>query len=88
MITQLPIIHLNGTSANALFEDHATALASIRQARQDISGIEFHSRDYYPLGNQAWSIAREERNEMLRKLDEVEKDLVTLAIHINQFIKH
>jgi len=86
MITQLPIIHMNGTSANMLLEDYVTALASIRQARQDIGGIEFHSRDYY-VKNGAWQVAREERNEMLKKLDEVEKDLENIATHINEFIK-
>jgi hypothetical protein len=86
MITQLPIIHLNGTSANALLEDHVTALASVRQAREDICGIEFHSRDYYPKAG-AWEIARQERTEMLQKIDEVYKDLEKIAIHISQFKK-
>jgi hypothetical protein len=86
MITQLPIIHLNGTSAHALLEDHVTALNSLRQAKEDIHGIEFHSRDYYPKDG-AWEIARKERIEMLQKLNEVYDDLEKIAVHVSTFVK-
>ena len=58
---QLPIIHMNGNSGSKLGHQYFEALKALQQFESVFQEIEFHSRDYYPLGDEAWVKARAQR---------------------------
>ena len=60
-MTLLPCIHINGTSPITLRDDYIAASDALYQAMRAFDKIEFNSRDYYPLGDRAWSEARANR---------------------------
>jgi len=61
---QLPIIHSNGNSGTALGKEYFEALRVLNKFQDAFFAIEFHSRDYYPLGDAAWLKAVEQRKAM------------------------
>lgn len=63
-----PSIHLNGTSADALTEAYANAVAALRAAISATEQADPNARDYYPLGHGAFEQARFEHLARLRSL--------------------
>jgi len=53
-----PLIHLNGSGANALRDEYLTAEGAVCEAKKKLAMVEFHMRDYYPLGAAAEKQAR------------------------------
>lgn len=78
----LPTIHLNGTSKKDLIEGYENAFLKINDAVEEVNKIQFHSRDYYPQGNDAWNKAVEERINMKKKLKEVEDYILKHLTHL------
>ena len=58
---QLPIIHMNGNSGTTLGNQYWKALKALQDLEEAFGQIEFHQRDYYPLGDEAWLKARAAR---------------------------
>ena len=83
----LPTIHLNGTSAERLFESYHAAWRSVEEARDALGKIEFNARDYYVQQPEAWPTARAEMQARHEKLKAVSDELMTIMQHVNQFIK-
>lgn len=67
----LPIIHLNGNSRKTLLDQYTKADEAAAVLIEAFMGIDFHARDYYPLGAEAFDRARHERNEIRAKLYDV-----------------
>lgn len=61
---QLPLIHSNGNSAQNLGGQYWEAFQALQKFQEKFSEIEFHARDYYPLGEEAWRKARAQRFAM------------------------
>ena len=59
--TQFPLIHLNGNDGNRLGHQYFEALKALSQFVEVFNQIDFHSRDYYPLGDQSWEKAKAQR---------------------------
>ena len=78
-MTTLPTIHLNGTGAQALFDEYRTAMKAVRAAADALAAATCNGRDFYPQGGAAWSQARDERADAFRKLQEVEEYLAAWA---------
>ena len=51
---QLPLIHMGGNDGSKLGHQYFEALKALQQFESVFEQIEFHSRDYYPLGDEAW----------------------------------
>ena len=79
----LPTIHLNGTGKQDLCEGYENTLRQIGETIESVKKIEFHSRDYYPQGNDAWNKAVEERMDIRKKLQEVERYFLAHFKHIH-----
>jgi hypothetical protein len=58
---QLPLIHMNGNSGTALGNQYFEALNALSRFQEKFIRIEFHQRDYYPLGDEAWQKAKAQR---------------------------
>lgn len=78
---QLPLIHMNGNSGRALGTQYFTALQSLNELEMNFMDIEFHQRDYYPLGDEAFERAREERTAIKIKLSEIRRYLEKHSEH-------
>ena len=79
----LPTIHLNGSGKNTLERDYQNARAKVRDALRVFEAIEFHGRDYYPQGPEAFTQARLERDFMARKLKDIDDYLEAHLEHIS-----
>lgn len=71
-MTTTPTIHLNGTGATDLRDEYATAYDAIGAAIDALCDATLNARDYYPQGGDAYYRARNERNQALDKLRQVE----------------
>lgn len=67
----LPVIHLNGNSRATLLEQYTRADDAAAALVDAFMGIDFHARDYYPRGMDAFDRARLERNEIRNKIYDV-----------------
>jgi len=79
----LPTIHLNGTGKNALEHDYRNARAKVMDALRAFEAIEFNGRDYYPQGQEAFTLARRERDFLAQKLKDVNEYLEAHLEHIS-----
>jgi hypothetical protein len=74
-VTQLPLIHLNGTDGHTLAEEYCDALEAIDKAIDALRALTVHARDYYPLGSLAAGMAFEEHGARLDKLETIRAEL-------------
>jgi len=81
-VTQLPRIHLNGTSGHVLAEEYGTALTMLDQAIEALSAVTVHGRDYYPISPRAAMVAMDEHMARLKKLRQVQAELALIYGHI------
>ena len=79
---QVPLVHLNGTSKDALVRQNVEARTAVRKAMEALIRAAPHGRDFYPLGNEAWCVAQDEFNSRLARLREVFSELEELVEHI------
>ena len=71
----LPLFHMNGNCVKTLTEQYQNAYTKLQEFIDTFGEIDFHPRDYYPLGDDAWNKARNERDEARRQINEVYKYL-------------
>tara|TARA_R110000851_G_scaffold140449_1_gene277800 strand:+ start:13582 stop:13884 length:303 start_codon:yes stop_codon:yes gene_type:complete len=69
----LPLIHLNGSGEKALLRQYKDLFEAVSKAQEAFEVVEFHSRDYYPLGDLEWEKARRERLHALEAMQLVYK---------------
>lgn len=78
---QLPLIHLNGNSPQNLGGQYWEALRVLNELQEKFSKIEFHARDYYPLGDEVWLKARAQREVQKANIASLRKYLDAHAAH-------
>jgi hypothetical protein len=79
---QLPYVHINGTSPEALRKQYREAWDAVDDAIDALAACEVHDRDYYPIGNKAGAIARTEHRERMLKLGRVREELEEIILSI------
>lgn len=79
-----PLIHLNGNSRENLLADYKAAYRAAKAAREAFARIDFHARDYYPLGPEAFPRAREAR---ARHLDHLDSVILYLQDHVVSLLR-
>lgn len=80
---QLPTIHLNGSSREALKLPLCEASNNIFDAIRALAEATPNGRDYYPQGPEALARATAEHTARLRKLEEVRAEINGLLEHID-----
>ena len=68
---RIPLVHLNGTSKQALLDQIADAGCAVQAAMRKLDDACPNQRDYYPLGEEAWREAVAQHTARLDKLSEV-----------------
>lgn len=81
-----PIIHMNGNNGQVLLEEYQNAMKAAIDLRDAFSKIEFHPRDYYPLGVDQYDNAKAQRLEVMKMLNDIDGYLTGHAINIYQQI--
>lgn len=76
---QIPTLHLNGSSAETLRHQYATAIEALRQAVDATCEAAPNDRDYYVQGPGAGPAARREHEARVAALQRVRAELVTIA---------
>lgn len=77
-----PQIHINGTSRETLFLGYQNASDKLREFITAWQAIEFNVRDYYPMGDDAFSAAANMRQEMETKIRDVKVYLDAHVEHV------
>jgi len=83
-----PLIHTNGNNGQTLLEEYQNTLDAVLNLREKMSKIEFHPRDYYPLGMDAYDNAKEKRTEMIKMINDLEEYITAHTINIYDQINH
>ena len=64
----MPCIHMNGSDENSLRRQYNDLFCAVSDAQVKLCyDTDFHERDYYPLGGEAWDKAFKEREEVRRQ---------------------
>ena len=77
-----PTIHLNGTSADDLFEQYGEIATTLRTAISALEANQPNGRDYYPQGMGAIQIATEEHRQRILRVEAVLDEIEELRLHI------
>ena len=68
----MPCVHMNGSDENSLRRQYNDLFCAVSDAQVKLlHDIDFHKRDYYPLGELVWSEANLEREEVKEAMNTV-----------------
>ncbi len=76
---QVPVVHLNGTSKQALLDQQADAASALEDAIRILKAAQPNARDFAPRGNGAFDAANAEHIARLLKLESVLKDITNIT---------
>ena len=78
----LPTIHMNGNSRGALLSQYQDVRNPLVGAFDAMKQIQFHPRDYYVQGDEAFNAAYKERSEVYTDLRKIIDYFETHVNHI------
>lgn len=84
---QFPLIHMNGNNGTKLGLQYLEALKALQEFEKAFEAIEFHSRDYYPLSDEAWLKARAQRQTQWANIGSIRQYLDTHATHCFESVR-
>ena len=68
----MPCIHMNGSGEDRLRRQYNDLFCAVSDAQVKLLyDTDFHQRDYYPLGDEAWDKAFKEREEVKEAINTV-----------------
>lgn len=76
-----PFIHMNGNSGTTLGNQYFEALKALHAFEEAFQAIEFHQRDYYPKGDEAWVKALAQRQAQWTNIGSLRHYLDSHAAH-------
>jgi hypothetical protein len=78
----LPVVHLNGTHRDDLFNGYIAAIHALREAEKAIAASAPTGRDYYPSGPTAINEALAEHRARLTVIHKIIAELEHIAMHV------
>ena len=63
-----PLIHLNGSNREYLFNRYKDSFEKLLAFQEAFMQIDVHPRDYYPMGDDYWMRAKTDHDEMRKKM--------------------
>ena len=68
----MPCIHMNGSGETSLRKQYNELFEAVSEVYiKLLFDTDFHERDYYPLGDEAWDKAYSEREEVKKAMNTV-----------------
>lgn len=80
--TVLPVIHSNGNSAESLQTEYLEAHRMCLKFKESFYKIDFHMRNYYPLGEELMNDAAESRQEVIKQINSVQDYILQHLEHL------
>jgi len=80
--TVFPVIHSNGNSAESLQTEYLEAYRMGLEFKESFYKIDFHMRNYYPLGEKLMIDASESRQEVIKQINNVQDYLLEHLKHL------
>jgi hypothetical protein len=84
---QFPLIHLNGNDGKKLANQYFDAVLALGKFEEKFFDIEFHPRDYYPLGDEAWLKARAQWEAQKANIRSLRTFLELLSEHCFEMVE-
>lgn len=81
---QFPRIHLNGSAPSNLADQYITAHNAVDDAIRALEAIDCNARDYYPIGPDAFIVARKEHVARVAALAQVKADMEAIVLNIQE----
>jgi hypothetical protein len=78
----IPLVHLNGTGKEELLDQLGVAEAAMRVAMAAVHKASPNARDYYPIGPDAYTQARNEHAARMGSLKAVQQQLEDLYVAV------
>lgn len=78
----IPMVHLNGTSKKELVSQYDNAIQALETALDVLLKSAPNGRDYYPLGPNAYEVAREQHYARITKINSVISELSSIVEQI------
>jgi hypothetical protein len=78
----VPVVNLNGTSAEKLMEGYREALDALRTAISYMPSIEPHGRDYQTEERTVFSEAADQHRSRVKALEGVYQDIELIALAV------
>jgi hypothetical protein len=80
----VPLVHLNGTSKDALMEGYLHALDALRAAYDAVCATAPNGRDYYPKGDGATLLAVKEHARRLVDIAAIIREIEQIAEAVDE----
>ena len=77
-----PLIHLNGTKRDALIEEYNHAHDTLEAFKDAFCATTHNARDYYPLGQEAFVAATQERQEIFTHMEAISRHIEAMRFHL------
>ena len=77
-----PLIHLNGTGRDALITEYNAAHDALEAFKDAFCATTHHGRDFYPLGEEAFTKATKERMEIFRHMEAISLYIEAMRLHL------
>lgn len=81
-MTDGPLIHLNGTSAEELEKRYRACACLLNEAMNALYLAAPNARDYYPLGDQAFAEAQKRHDARIAAVAMVQRECLALLEHV------
>lgn len=83
-----PLVHLNGTAASVLVEQHAAIVAALRASLEALRAGAPNARDFYPQGEDAIRQARKEHAARVEAVTNVLAEVEAILDNVVEQMEH
>ena len=77
-----PLIHNNGTGRDTLTAEYNAAHDAFEAFKAAFCATTHHGRDFYPLGQDAFTKATQERQEIFRHMESIQTYMDAMRLHL------
>ena len=77
-----PLIHNNGTGLKALTTEYNAAHDAFEEFKAAFCATTHNGRDFYPLGQDAFPKATQERQEIFKHMESIQTYLDAMRLHL------
>ena len=84
MTPMAPLVHLNGSSAQTLLDGYEAASRALSAALTALEEAAPNARDYYPKGDDAYSVARREHSARVDSIRSARADIWALSLSVSE----
>jgi len=77
-----PLIHSNGTGRDTLISEYNDAHDAFEAFKAAFCATTHHGRDFYPMGQDAFTKASQERQDVFKHMESIQLYLDAMRLHL------